>query len=305
MARARPAVIGGFVLGSLAIVVAAILFFGNGDLFSPKSKAVVFFEGSVGGLAPGAPVTFRGVRVGAVARVALVVDPTALTARIPVYLRLEPDQVVLASGATRTPMLTRLITAGLRAKLVSQSLVTGQMLVELELNPDTPAHLIGGGDPGVPEIPAITSDLDELRQQLTHAPLAATVSQALATLTTIDKVAARIGSEIGPLAAGVRQTLDGATHTLEIASAAIQDVREHASSTLDQTHALALEARQQLAGRGTELSRVLADADHTLQTINTLVTSANGLVAPRSQARGDLEAMLRDPSVVLRGRASR
>jgi len=75
MAPARPTAIGAFVLGGIAIVVAAILFFGSGELFTRTNRAVVYFEGSVGGLVAGAPVTFRGVHVGSVASVSLVLNP--------------------------------------------------------------------------------------------------------------------------------------------------------------------------------------------------------------------------------------
>jgi paraquat-inducible protein B len=330
MLPSRPAAVGGFLLGGLAIVVAAILFFGGGEMFAVKTKAVVFFEGSVGGLVEGAPVTFRGVRVGSVSNVALVLDPRHMQARIPVYLELEPRQVTLASGTAGQPLLRRLIEAGLRAKLVSQSLVTGQMLVELELSPGTPAHLAGGGDAKIPEIPALPSDLEELRQQLTQAPIAQTVAQALRTLTAIEKVADQVSAEIGPLAASAQRAIDSAGRTMDIAGAAVQHVEPEAASTLDEARGLARDGRQQLAARGAELSRTLGDADKalgdadkTLQAVNGLVLSATSLIAPRSQARSDLEAMLRDlsasasalrdfsqtierdPSVVLRGRASR
>src|SRR5262249_48664945 len=81
MPRASPTGVGGFVLGGLAIVVAGILFFGGAAAFAPKTKAVVYFDGSVGGLGPGSPVTFRGVRVGSVSRVALTIDPKIMQAR--------------------------------------------------------------------------------------------------------------------------------------------------------------------------------------------------------------------------------
>ena len=58
MPSAKPAAVGGFVLGALIIVVAAILFFGGSEAFSSKTRAVVYFDGSVGGLGPGSPVTF-------------------------------------------------------------------------------------------------------------------------------------------------------------------------------------------------------------------------------------------------------
>jgi len=138
-----PTLVGGFVLGGIALAVAAVLFFGGTELFSRTTRAVVFFEGSVGGLSPGAPVTFRGVQVGSVTSVALVLDVGHLTTRIPVDLKLEADRVsmvdqVAASGSQ--PMLPRLISAGLRAKLIPRSFVTGQMEVELDLSPNTPSH---------------------------------------------------------------------------------------------------------------------------------------------------------------------
>lgn len=52
MASARPAAVGGFLLGGLAIVVAAILFFGGGKVFATRTKAVVFFEARSAGSRP-------------------------------------------------------------------------------------------------------------------------------------------------------------------------------------------------------------------------------------------------------------
>ena len=155
MPSAKPAAVGGFVLGALIIVVVAILFFGGPQAFSSKTKAVVYFDGSVGGLGPGSPVTFRGVRVGSVSAVALLVDAKRMQARIPVQLKLEPDRVTLVSGSTGPAMLRRLIEAGLKARLESESLVTGQMLVDLDFNPELPVHLVGEADTDVPEIPSM------------------------------------------------------------------------------------------------------------------------------------------------------
>ena len=58
--------VGGFVLGALALGVGAILLFGGTRLFTTNLRVVVFFQDSVAGLAVGAPVTLRGVKVGTV-----------------------------------------------------------------------------------------------------------------------------------------------------------------------------------------------------------------------------------------------
>jgi paraquat-inducible protein B len=323
MNSSTPATVGGFILGGLAIVVVTVLFFGGGETFASKTKAVVYFQGSVGGLAVGAPVTFRGVAIGSVARVDLLVDPATSTARIPVWLQLEPDRVTFVENSPHHPMLRQLVDAGLRAKLVPQSLVTGQMLVELDMSRETPARFVGPKDADVPEIPAVQSDLQELRQQLAGAPLAETVAQALRTLTAIEKVANRIDGEIGPLAASAHDVLTSTGLVMDNANVTIARLGPELSSDLDDAHRLVLDARQQLAARGEDVNRTLSDADKTLQAARGLIASANGIVALRSQSRGDIEASLRDlaatassfrdfaesierdPGLLLRGRSSR
>jgi len=66
MSTARSTAIGAFVLGALALIVAAILFFGGGAFLATPLPAVSFFHGSVAGLQVGAAVTYRGVEVGQV-----------------------------------------------------------------------------------------------------------------------------------------------------------------------------------------------------------------------------------------------
>jgi paraquat-inducible protein B len=150
MAAARPAVVGGFVLGGLALAVAAVLFFGGTRLFAPTTRAVVFFEGSVAGLDLGAPVTFRGVRVGSVQHVALYLTFDG-RARIPVTVELLPDQVILEGEDVRLGTgLERFVAAGLRAQLVQQSFVTGLLGIDLDFRPGTPARTVAADTGGLP-----------------------------------------------------------------------------------------------------------------------------------------------------------
>ena len=70
----RQTAIGAFVFGGLVLAFGAVILFGNFRLFSPTTKAAVVFQGSISGLSVGAPVTFRGVRVGAVEGIVLDVE---------------------------------------------------------------------------------------------------------------------------------------------------------------------------------------------------------------------------------------
>jgi paraquat-inducible protein B len=258
-----------------------------------------------------------------VSRVTITFDPKVMQASIPVELKLEPGRVKLASGSTGLPMLHSLIEAGLRAKLEPESLVTGQLLVDLDFDPKTTGHTMAEADPDVPEIPTVRSDFEELWRQLKHAPIADTLVQAKQTLAALERAANRLDSVINPLADGALHALDRAGQTMDTASETVQDLRESALTTLSDVRGLAADGRQQLAARGQELSRTLIAAERALQGARDLVTSANSLVARGARPRDDLEATLhdlaasasslrdllqsvdRDPSVVLRGRGAR
>ncbi|MBV8915632.1 MAG: MCE family protein, partial [Acetobacteraceae bacterium] len=187
---ARPAIVGGFVLGALALAAAAVILFGGSRLFATTSRAVTFFEGSVAGLDVGAPVTFRGVRLGSVVRVALAFDPATRIARIPVTIEIEPDRITWEGARPGTADYSRLVAAGLRAQLASQSFVTGQLRVDLDFRPDTPIRMVG--DTGLPEIPAIPSELEQLRSKLTELPLRDLVDAAQRALNSVDRLATHL-----------------------------------------------------------------------------------------------------------------
>ena len=53
--KPNKAVIGGFVLGAICLMVAGIVAFGSGKFFTPTKKFVMYFDGSVKGLSVGAP----------------------------------------------------------------------------------------------------------------------------------------------------------------------------------------------------------------------------------------------------------
>ena len=66
--------IGLFVVGAIALVVVAIGVLGSGKLFRESVPYVMVFEGSVKGLNVGAPVVFRGVKIGAVSIIRMRAD---------------------------------------------------------------------------------------------------------------------------------------------------------------------------------------------------------------------------------------
>src|SRR5690242_12946620 len=130
----NPKLIGGFVLGALALVVVGVLMFGGGQFLVTKRPAVLYFEGSLGGLAPGAPVNFRGVKIGTVTGMQIEYDVEKQEVHIPVFVEIEPDRIQITSGKRDERNIATLVRRGLRAQLVVQSLVTGQASVQLDFH---------------------------------------------------------------------------------------------------------------------------------------------------------------------------
>jgi paraquat-inducible protein B len=305
---ARPTVVGAFVVGGIALAVAAVLLFSSLRLFSPTVQAVAYFPGSISGLSVGAPVTFRGVRVGSVARVRLQLDMRDMTAEIPVVLDLDPAAVSLAHGHDGTAVagLDAMVKAGLRAQLTAQSFVTGQLQVELDLLPNIPGMVVGRPADGLTEIPTIPSTLQNLRNKVEELRLNDLVDRAMDAAASVHRLADQLNGQVGPLADSVRQTAETARATLNTANDAIKQLQTESSRVLTDVDKLAVEGRSQLAGRGAELSRVLVDADRAVREAQTLGASLNEMTAPRSEARLNLEAALRDLSAAsasLRGLA--
>ncbi|HEX2479699.1 MAG TPA: MlaD family protein, partial [Geminicoccaceae bacterium] len=98
MTRANPAVIGGFVVGAIALIVIGLLLFGGTSWFVQHNKYVAYFPGSVKGLLVGAPVDFRGVTIGQVTEIRVGFNPQEVSARIPVIMELDPTRIEITRG---------------------------------------------------------------------------------------------------------------------------------------------------------------------------------------------------------------
>jgi paraquat-inducible protein B len=133
---------------------------------------LVNFDGSVRGLSVGAPVEFRGIKIGIVSDIAVNIDPKTLEVKIPVLIDIQPERItttqVLMSRVEedKFAVIKHMIKRGLRAQLETGSLLTGQLFVGLDFHPDLPQQeLIMAGK--YPEIPAIPAAMDQVRRTVT------------------------------------------------------------------------------------------------------------------------------------------
>ena len=168
-AKVHPRLVGFFVLGAAALVLGAVLILGSGKLFKRSDRFTVFFPGSVKGLGKGSAVTFRGIKIGEVQLVhGIWTAHPEQPIQIEVQFELFESVVDFAEGVpqpyeTSTPesLAHSLVGLGIRARLMSTSLLTGQKYIELDFAPNKPARFTGLS-PRYPELPTTPTSLEKL-----------------------------------------------------------------------------------------------------------------------------------------------
>jgi len=257
--RANPKLVGGFVLAAISLAVAAALVFGSFTLFEPTRKFVVFFQGSVDGLAQGSQVLFRGVPLGKVVDIGIRYNPTDQSFEIPVIIEIRPDVIAKYSPPSTMEKegLKRLIDEGLRARLETSSLVTGQQVVQLNFFPGTPVKLQQTDLPYY-QLPTLPSPTQQLMSSIE------TAAQDLPTLIKKAEALVDRGQAI------LSPDNEAAIHSL-LANAA--------------------SAMKKLDAAATNLDPLLVGAQNTVAGVGQLSTHLDGVVQDN---REDIRAALRN-----------
>jgi paraquat-inducible protein B len=315
--KANPVAIGAFVVGAVALVVIALVVLGSGKFFRHTTRAVCFFAGDVMGLNVGAPVKFKGVDVGSVVDVRLRIpeETSTVTAesvkaglRMPVIIEIDNNKV-MQGGATKTldaARLKQLITVGMRAQLVSQSLVTGLLLVKLDFMPDVPATFVLPPDSKLLEIPTAPTSLQQIQ---------AVAQDVVRRLEAID-LERLVGSATGALEAidhlvsspGLRETMDQLPATLANVKGAVASVKE-LLVRIDREQGPLLES---LHGTSEKASAALDQAAVALHAVQSLIapnaplavdltTTLRELAAAAHSVRLLADTLDRNPSAIVRG----
>ena len=139
--RANPTMIGLFLLGGLVLSILGVVAFTSNSLFGVQAEFQSSFRESVNGLAIGAKVKCQGVPIGEVTDLQLLIDLEEETFQVPVTYEIDMERLdlILSDGLKWTEYLAlrEHIKKGLRAQLQLESIVTGQMYIELRYV-DTP-----------------------------------------------------------------------------------------------------------------------------------------------------------------------
>ena len=269
--QANPTLIGIFVAGAIGLIVAGILIISGGKLLlTDKTNYVLYFKGSVKGLNIGSPVSFRGVNIGTVTDIHLVVNEEESGIRIPVIIEIDNTKFIRPQAGVSLlgddDNIAGLIEAGLRAQLQLQSLLTGQLFIQIDYFPNTPANLVEYNKSrwAPQEIPTIPSPIEKINKVLEDIPMDKVKDHFLAAIEGIDRLVnsdelhqsitalhaaleefrqlvANLDRQVEPVASNVNLTLNDARDALQKASITLDDIRgtmAQADTTLQSADAL-------------------------------------------------------------------
>lgn len=244
--KSSATAIGAFVLGAITLLIGALLVFGSGRFLGGSETFVLYFQGNTMGLNVGAPASFRGVKIGTVTDIQLLFDKSTDEVYVAVVVELEKDafhefesQPGVDKAAGKNGINYIIEGVGLRAKLATLSLVTGQLYIAFDFYPGTPVQLYGFNSP-YKEFPTLPSTMEELQgtlQQLLKTvrglPIRKLVDQLASAINSISSIAnspafkdtpgllnqtlvnlrdlsATLNEQVVPLTRSLRQTSDEA-----------------------------------------------------------------------------------------------
>lgn len=329
--KANPTLIGAFVLGALVLAIIAILLLAGDEWFRERQQHVLYFNEAGQGLQVGAPVVFLGVRVGTVKHIQIGLEEKGQRFKVQVTIELDLQMINTASGRQIAPenrlTIRQLVEKGMRARLKMQSLLTGQLYVDLSFYPGKPAHFVNG-DEDIYEIPTIPTTVEELTSMLEDFPMSqfltdlasigASTSRLLAssatqnipdrldaTLRNLESLSGKLDNRSEPLLQEVETVLAEIHKAID----ALRSAMNRIGGAADRIGILA-DAGAPVFSRIEEAGSELAEASRTVQlladeespTIQQLTVSLQEMSRAARSLRLLAESLEQQPESVLRGK---
>ncbi len=332
-----PRVIGSFVIGAIILTVAGLLFFGPGGFLAETKRYVIFFDSSVKGLTIGSPVRFRGVKIGQIKQINVRVQPQGFKFYIPIVIEIEPSKFnvagtdesiieVIKASVFGDDSISPLVKKGLRAEMRLDSLVTGQLYINMDMFPGSPIILTGENS-DYPELPAIKSSLEVLSQTFEEIPLKEITDRLVRIIEGVDKLISssaihdtlenlnaatdqlniflqNLDKQLPPVVESLKVTLETSQQTLQTADSTMKHIddkiegfSEQFNQTAQSVNGAAIEAQvvmEQIKGLSAADSDVLKQLSLTLEEINRTARAVRYLATEIEE----------DPQILLRGRSN-
>jgi paraquat-inducible protein B len=320
--RANPTAIGLFLIGAIVLTVAGTATLASTAWFETRSTFVSFFQESVNGLENGAPVKFQGVPVGTVTGILIQIDERDRTFQVPVQYEIDLSRLTTQLGTfvnlENETVLRRQIASGLRAQLQMESIVTGQLYIELSYRPDAaPPELeaIATAFPEIPTTPSLMSALGTGAGSL--------VADMMQVLFQVNQMLADVDMPgINAAVVASAQAVERLVNSPEILGALQQvpGMTAQVSSTMHEVQTLAARAgaaidplQLQLEGTTAEMTATLNALRRTLEETHGMLSADSGLGYGLQEALASLRdaanalsllatSLEQNPDMLLRGR---
>src|SRR6185295_4539340 len=173
--KANPTSLGLFLILGLALGLVGVLLFTLRSAFHPRQKEILYFNASLKGLNPGAPVKFRGVTIGSVVDVLIRHNQASNDFSMPVIITIDKkvaqaksDELLQIGSKSH---MDQFVEQGFRGRLDAESLVTGVLYVGLDIVPNAPPPVFHQLTPEYHEIPTIPTEVQQLMTELSHLDL--------------------------------------------------------------------------------------------------------------------------------------
>lgn len=288
---------------------------GRGEAIVPAEgvRFLVQLADGAPGLAPGAPVTFQGLRIGSVREVSVAFDSTTGRLAVPVAIDIAPGALsVDGQHATSPPAvqaaMALLVQRGLRARLAGGGMLAGAAQVTLEIVPAAaPAQLGQGSPPEIPSLPprpdAMAAMLERMLAELDKLPLDQLAADATTTLTAVRELVTspelrQAAVDLATAAGELRITVDGLAERADPLVASLTRTLDAAGpaavATLDAARGVLTGPELASAlGNLTALTAELRDMPAELQAQGApLLASATTAARRTGEAAGDAQRTL-------------
>ncbi len=292
MKKANPTTLGLFLVIGVVLGVAGVLVFSAGTFFRPEMKNILYFNGSLKGLNPGAPVKYRGVTIGRVEQILIRHNQSDDDFAMPVIIAVDEKLAQSKSDQRlriRDPdKFNLLVHQGFRGRLDAESLVTGVLYVSLDIVPDAPPPVFHQIEPQYREIPTVPSQVQKLLANLEHLDLPGLSARLEALL---DKADASLGElHVDQINSGLTNLLGSANHL--VTSPDLTNAVLAARHSLEHADALLQRVDGRVNPLADDLTNTLADAQKTLVDLRQGIQNISGLVGPDATFQSDLSQAL-------------
>jgi len=303
--------IGAFVVGAVALAVTGLFIFSSGKLFKETRPFVLYFDGSLKGLDVGAPVNFKGIKIGSVTDIKVQLESEDFSdIRIPVFIEIDPDMIQESSALKNHDgyqkwrerkkemqragkVITYMIDRGLKAQLISQSMVTGKLMIQLDFYPDKPTRLVATENEYV-EIPTIPSRLDEIAKAIEEIPFKDLIAKATLTIEGIERLVN--APELKDTIVTLMETIQDLRSLIKNLDGGVGQLTSNVESTLKKTSEALVQATSTLTVVQDELKEttpvIRYELSNSLKELADAARSLNALT----------EYLQRHPESLLRGK---